>query len=225
MAHHPHIRKDLNDLDALIRKLPFALDDGEEVGRLYARWLRRPDRRTSYLIDLWTYCYVRRYFLTRFVRWPYSLAGSDLELNVERAYRKIEASRSGLREPERYPHWVIVICRNTFLNFVSRRKDHVSVEKVAEPAGDDDEGLLALHDDAVRASALDAAISRLPRYLQQVAAMRLRDGLDYEVIRERTGAPIASVRAYLHKALVHLRQDPHFLRVLGYGSRRPGSSE
>lgn len=216
-----HIRKELSDLDELIRRLPFALDDGDAVGALFSRWRRRPSRRNAYLIDLWTYCYVRRYFLIRFVSSGSRMAGSDLEHAVEAAFGKIERSRSGLIDPERYPRWVIVICRNTFASHVRRTPGHVSVDMVAEPAQAPDP-VLELHDQAIRAAALEAAIGRLPKSLRPVARMKLIDGLDYTVIQDRTGAPVPTIRSYLHKALVRLRQDPQFLRILGYG---PGPSK
>ncbi len=203
-------------------KLPFDLDDGAAVGRLYLKWDRRATSMRRYQLDLWTYIFVRRYFLIRFVRPGADYTMADVEEVVEQAYRRVEQKRSSLREKELYPNWVSVVCRRTFLNFVSRNPPRVRMDRVAEPAGQEDD-LLRLHDDAIRASALDAAIARLPGYLQTVIAMKLIQDLAYPVIAERTGAPLASVRAYVHKALVRLRADEDLIAVLGYETPSTGS--
>ena len=208
-------KSDLSRLDGLIRQLPFDLDDGAAVGALYAEWKAAPGKRNQYLIDLWTYCYVRRYFLVKFVRSEGGYSSGDLEMVIERAFKKISIGRETVREATRYPNWVVVVCRNTFVNFVTRQPDHVPVDRIAEPRVDP-EPLDALHDQAIRASALDAAIRRLPAWLRVVARLRLVDGLAYEVIQERTGIPVPSVRTYANKAVMRLRQDKALLRGMGY---------
>lgn len=212
-------KSDLSRLDGLIRQLPFDLDDGAAVGALYAEWKAAPDKQNQYLIDLWTYCYVRRYFLVKFVRSDAGHSSGDLELVIERALQKIAAGRETIRDASRYPNWVVVTCRNIFVNFVTRQPDHIPVHRIAEPRVDP-ELLDALHDEAIRASALDAAIRRLPAYLRAVARLRLVKGLAYEVIQERTGIPVPSVRTYAHKAVARLRQDKAFLRGMGYESEK-----
>lgn len=212
-------KSDLSRLDGLVRELPFDLDDGAAVGALYAEWKGAPGKQNQYLIDLWTYCYVRRYFLVKFVRGDGGYSSGDLELVIEKAFQKIAAGRDSLRDATRYPNWVVVVCRNTFVNFVTRQPDHIPVDRIAEPRADP-EPLDALHDEAIRASALDAAIRRLPAYLRAVARLRLVKGLAYEVIQEQTGIPVPSVRTYAHKAVTRLRQDKIFLRGMGYEVER-----
>jgi RNA polymerase sigma factor (sigma-70 family) len=217
-----YLHTGLSELDRMAARLPFDLDDGAAVGALYQRWIRKRRGKARYQIDLWTYCYVRRYFLIRFVHTSRTYTNADVDYVVERAFSRIESKRSTLREETRYPHWVTVVCRNTYLNFISRHPDHVGVDRVAEPEWIEDE-MLRVHDDAIRASALAAAIERLPNYLQSVIRMKLVEGLEYQVIGDRTGAPTASVRAYVHKALVRLRRDTELLTVLGYGLSPQGS--
>ena len=214
-----HTLTPLRDLDDLVAGLPFDLDDAAAVGRTFRRWLRRGGKRASHDLDLWTYCYIRRYFLLKFVRSGALGSPADLEMLIDRAYRRVEDGRRDIREPHRYAHWVVVVCRNTFLNHASRFPEHVAVDRIAEPgaaaAAED-----AWHDRALQIGALEAAISRLPTYLRAVAEMRLLRELPYDVIADRTGQPVPSVRAYLHKALVRLRRDGVLLRILGY---EPGS--
>jgi RNA polymerase sigma factor (sigma-70 family) len=217
-----HLRKDLKDLDSLIRRLPFDLDDGDAVGRLYAEWNQNRRTQTGYLIDLWTYCYVRRYFLIKFIRSDAAYTGADLEMVVERSFLRIARKRETIREQHKYANWVIVVCRNTYLNYVTRQPDFVPMDRIAEP-GAEDELLIELHDDAMRATALEAAIVRLPAHLREVAWMKLVDGLEYDDIEQRTGIAVPSARAYVHKALTRLRNDSRFLAILGYDPGASGS--
>jgi RNA polymerase sigma factor (sigma-70 family) len=217
-----HLRKDLKDLDSLIRRLPFDLDDGEAVGQLYGEWVQHGRAQAGYLVDLWTYCYVRRYFLIKFMRSDAAYTGADLEMVVERSFLRIAAKRDTIREQHKYANWVIVVCRNTYLNYVSRQPDFLPLDRVAEP-GAEDEMLVELHDDAMRATALEAAIARLPAHLREIAWMKLVDGLEYEDIEQRTGITVPSARAYVHKALTRLRNDARFLTILGYEAGESGS--
>ena len=48
--------------EPVARHLPFSLDDVSAVNRTFVRWLDKRRRRDGRLIQLWTYCYVHRYF-------------------------------------------------------------------------------------------------------------------------------------------------------------------
>lgn len=222
LSPRPYLHADLSRLDGLVRQLPFDLDDGAAVGSLFAEWRRSSRPRARHLLDLWTYCYVRRYFLVKFVRSAEHSTASDLEMVIDRAFKKVADNRKSIKDPERYPRWVIVVCRNVFVNHVTRQPAHISVDRIAEPSEEPDD-VGRLHDEAIRATALDTAIERLPRHLREVARLRLAGELDYEVISDRTGLPVPSVRAYLHKAVVRLRRDRRFLDSLGYDRPPPGS--
>ncbi|NNE71551.1 MAG: sigma-70 family RNA polymerase sigma factor [Rhodothermales bacterium] len=224
MSPRPHLHSDLSRLDGLVRQLPFDLDDGEAVGALFTEWRRSRRRRSAHLLDLWTYCYVHRYFLLKFVRAAEGSTAGDLEMVIDRAFRKVSENRASVKDPRRYPHWVTVICRNVFVNHVTRHPGHISVDRIAEPAQPPDT-LEAIHDDAIRAGALDGAINRLPRHLRIVARLRLVQDLAYEVISERTGIAVPSIRAYVHKALLRLRKDRRFLEAMGYEHQLPGSDQ
>ncbi|MBO6574556.1 MAG: hypothetical protein JJ896_03995 [Rhodothermales bacterium] len=210
-------RKSLGRLDDLIARLPFSLDDGDAVGDVYEEWRQKPSAGLQHLVDLWTYCYVRRYFLMKFMRSSVRHSSGDLDMVVERAFRKIEQGREAILDGRRYPRWVIVVCRNTFLNFVGRYPDHISVDRIAEPSGETDVDQVLDH--AMRATALDVAIARLPTYLRIPVRLRVVQELSYEVISERLGMGIASVRTYVHRGLQRLRQDRALREALGYETR------
>jgi len=218
-------RPELLGIDRLAKRLPFPLDAVDAAGAVFARWRDSGRLRDQRTVDLWTYCYVRRYFLVRFAREP-AFGVSELEDVVERAFRRIETGRSALREPERYARWVTVVCRRTYLNFVSRRTDLTPVDRIAEPEAAEPSPE-TVHDRAGTMAALVAAVGRLPGFLQTCARMRFVEGCDYDEIAVRTGRPVATVRAYTHKAVVRFRRDGRFMRHVrehaGYESDDTGS--
>jgi RNA polymerase sigma factor (sigma-70 family) len=220
-------RSELSGLDQLSRQLPFSLDALDRVGEVFDRWRKRGRPDDERTVALWTYCYVRRYFLVRFAR-EASYTLGELEEVVERAYKRVEKGRHGLRIADRYPRWVVVVCRNTYLNFVTRRRESVRVDRIAEPQ-DEDIDLEALHDGTGFMLVLGAAIDRLPSFLKQVASLRYVDGMEYDEIAVQVEKDVATVRAYAHKAVVRFRKDRHLMTCLrkrtGYGSSPEGSIE
>lgn len=218
---------DLQELDALAARLPFRLDAIDEAGAVFERWLRSPNDADEYVVSLWTYCYVRRYFLVRVAREP-SFTVGDLEQVIDQAYQRIEGGRAELREPSRYARWVVVVCRNTYVGFVSRRVESLRLEQVAEPEQAPDE-LDVWHESAGLKTVVRSAVERLPPFLRPVAEQRFLLGMEYEAIAAASGRDSATVRAYVHRALLKLRSDRRLLRWLrlsgGYDFPDPVSGE
>lgn len=196
---------DLKSLDALASKLPFHLDDTNEVNEAYCAYRERSHLESAYHIDLWTYCFIRRYYLIKFIS-EASFRPPELDQVVERTYRKVEKSRFQLERNDRYAQWVSVICKNTYVNFVTRRKYvttlDVAINDEPEVSSRDigeDAGALYL--------ALSRAIERLPLFLRSVARMRLVEDLSYEEISRMTGKTVPTIRSYVHKICRRFRHD------------------
>lgn len=194
----------LDALDALAGKLPFGLLDLQQVNELYAAQQVAPEPERGRQIELWTYCFVRRYFLVRLLRYD-GLGPADLEEAVSRTYGRIERGRPRLRCAARYGHWVQVVCRNSFVNFLRRSYRFVPLEEsteahlVAEPVPS------VRHPGVQRA--VISAVDRLPGYLRPVARMRLLERRPYLEISELTERPIGTVRSYAHRAQQMLQDD------------------
>lgn len=196
---------ELRSLDELASSLPFHIDEADRVNEVFIRYhaQRRPvDRR---LLDLWTYCYVRRYFLIKFIR-ESAFRASELEQVVERTYRRVESGRLEIDNADRYAQWVSVVCRNTYFSFLSRRYPTTGLDRVDMPTEDGPE-----IDSHVEAGALHlalvGAIGRLPRHLQSPVRMRFIEHLSYEEISRITGKRVPTIRAYVHKACRRFRKD------------------
>lgn len=201
-------------LHALAARLPFHLDDTERAGAAFRRWREGgasehpPERRDAekHVVQLWTYCFVRRYFLVKFAACPPGPA-SDLDELVGRVFNKVERGYAGVRQPARYPHWVSVVCKNTYLNYL--RRERPATRSIDEEGGLPLPSSHRAHEDLGLAKAVvAAAVERLPGYLQPVARMRLLEAHSYEAIREKTGTALPTARAYASRARQQLRQDP-----------------
>jgi len=211
-------------LRRLAEQLPFGLDDTARAGRAFRRWRdgdearpphdethaedRLPKRAADVkrVVDLWTYCFVRRYFLVKFAAQPEAPA-SDLDELVAQTYQKVENKRADVRQPERYPHWVSVVCKNTFINYLHRhRPASVSISEddspplPAEGRASDSIGLAR--------EVVAEAVARLPEYLRPVARLRLLERCSYNEIQRETGTSVPTARSYAGRARRQLREDP-----------------
>ena len=197
-------------LRALVARLPFGLDDSEQAGQAFRAWRacgpEEDCREEKQVVDLWTYCFVRRYFLVKLTA-RHARAASDLDELVERTHKKIENGRSGVRKPERYPHWVSVVCKNTYLNYL-RRDPPASVSLNEEDSPPLASGERVRGDLGLAKKVVADAVARLPDYLQPVAQLRFLESCSYKTISKRTDTPVPTARSYAGRARKRLRQDP-----------------
>jgi RNA polymerase sigma factor (sigma-70 family) len=191
-------------LDAVAAHLPFTLSETEKANETFQRWLQHGNDEDLVAVELWTYCYVCRYFLVRFVRRP-DCATPDMELLVEKVSLAIHQRRHELRDGMRYANWVSVVCKHAFLNYRRSRRRILNIDalRIEYPDLQDD----GLADAAQAFREVAAAIERLPPYLQEITRLRFFEGLDYEEIREATGRSPAVIRAYISRAIMLLRVD------------------
>ena len=200
-------QSELTSLESLASRLPFAIDESDCVNEAFAAWMISGERADKRTIDLWTYCYVRRYFLIKFIR-EARFRASELDQVVERTYRKVERARGDIERHDRYAQWVSVVCRNTFVNFVSRRRTVQGLgpthDRAVEPeeVADMDVNAAAIH------ASLLKAIEALPSFLQATARMRFVENLSNEEIGRIIGKRAPTVRAYIHKICKRFRADP-----------------
>jgi len=129
----------------------------------------------------------------------------------------VERGRKRLKQHNRYAQWVSVVCKNNFINFVTRRSHVITLDATAM-ISDSDGDLFELMpesewvDPSVDAGMLYVALARaiedLPQFLHHVARMRFVEQLSYEEIGRLTGHSLATVRAYIHKVCTRFRRDP-----------------
>ncbi len=194
-----------SNLQTVIDRLPFSVDDTGAANDAFRRWMEGDDPDAKRTTDLWTYCYVSRYFLSKSTKGTFKNT-SDVDELITRAYRKVQDNRDGVRNPDRYANWVSVICKNTLLNYTRRDQFTESIEQEEGPTLTSDEEHLVADVGFVR-EAFDEAIERLPRYLQEPARLYFLEGQEFEEISKVIDKPVATVRTYKHKAVKKLRTD------------------
>lgn len=199
------------------RRLPFAVDDYAAAGEAFAAWRRSGHTADHDAVTLWAYCYVRRHLAARFAHERTS-SPADFDAAMSRAFGAVLDGLGRVAEPERFPHYVSVICKRTVWRHREQRQVHVEADEGLLP-GDDDAAPAPYASAVVRADVL-AAIAALPHSLAEVARLRVVEGMDYEAIADATGRPIASVRTYAARAVARLRDDPR-LRAHFYDDLLP----
>ena len=110
-----------SELRTVIDRLPFSVDDTDAANESFRRWRDEEDPKAKRHADLWTYCYVCRYFLGKSARGTFDNP-SDADELITRAYRKVQENRDGVRNAARYANWVSVVCKNTLLNYTRRNQ-------------------------------------------------------------------------------------------------------
>lgn len=194
-----------SELRTVIDRLPFSIDDTTAANDAFRCWVEQDDPEAKRNVDLWTYCYVCRYFLSKFMQGTFNNS-SDTDELITRAYRKIQDNREEVRNPERYANWVSVVCKNTFLNYTRRDRFSESIEEEEGPTLTAEKKHSTVEIGFVR-EAFEQAIERLPEYLQKPARLYFLEDRGFEEISEVLNKPVATVRTYKHKAVKQLRTD------------------
>jgi RNA polymerase sigma factor (sigma-70 family) len=200
-------------LESVLDHLPFSIDDTAAANDAFRRWRQQHHPSEERIVDLWTYCYVTRYFLGKATRGD--LRSTDADKLIKRTYEKVEEKRKEVRNPDRYAHWVSVVCKNTFLNHMRRHRIEESIDAEGGPT-------LSARDSTPVADmgfveeALVEAIDQLPDYLQAPARLYFLENKTFEEISDEIGKPVPTVRTYKHKAATRLRKNE---RLRGYVDR------
>ena len=186
----------------------------DQVNDAFLRWRHQHDDHAKYLVDLWTYCFVRRYFLLKFTRDPLFRNPADLDALIEQVYSNVQTHQHQVADTTRYANWVSVVCKNAFLNYMRAPDPTVSIDQQDGPQLRS-ESLEAVHDAGVVLEEFAAAVGRLPVYLRAVAYYRFVENRPYQEIGELTGKDLPIVRSYVNKAALKLRKDPLILALFG----------
>ena len=201
-------------LASVAQHLPFHLNETDKVNRAYRQWLQDDDDEAKYHVDLWTYCFIRRYFLIKFSREALFNNPADMDALIEQAYLKVQDHQTAVTGSGHYASWVSVLCKNAFLNYLRNVHQAVSLDQEEAPQLQGD-SLDALYDAGMLHQGLREAIGRLPEYLRDIARYRFIEGYSYEEIGQYIDKPLPVIRSYVNKAARKLRKDPLFLAYVG----------
>ena len=191
-------------LHTVLDRLPFSVDDTDAANDAFRRWREKQEETAERLVDMWTYCYICRYFLAKSTGSAFDSAAAPDKL-ITRTFEKVQDKRDSVRDPDRYANWVSVVCKNTFLNHTRRDRTADSIDREKGPT-------LQAEDPRVPKigfvqEAFSEAIERLPDYLQEPARLYFLEDREFEEISEQIGKAVPTVRTYKHKAVKQLRKD------------------
>jgi RNA polymerase sigma-70 factor (ECF subfamily) len=133
---------------------------------------------------------------------------SEAEDIVQETFLKAHHQRSKLREPEKFPAWLLTVTRNGARDRLRRRR----------PQADPDAfETMADHNVATPGSALEKeehqahlrrALATLPEEHRTALTLRYLEGLDYRAIETTMGLSNGALRGILGRALGTLRRMP-----------------
>jgi len=139
---------------------------------------------------------------------------SEAEEIVQDTFLKAHHQRSKLREPEKFPAWLMTVTRNGARDRLRRRRpqappetfDTLVDEKTATPGS-------ALEQEEHQAH-LRRALATLPEDHRTALTLRYLEGLDYRAIEAEMGLSNGALRGILGRALGTLRRMPGLERQL-----------
>lgn len=100
-----------------------------------------------------------------------------------------------------FGQWIYTIARNTFIDFVRKRQDDLSIDEkypmpVASPAPTPEERYINIQQRAQ----IDGYMERMPSDYRKLIEMRFFDELSYEEIAQRLAMPLGTVKTRIHRA-------------------------
>jgi RNA polymerase sigma-70 factor (ECF subfamily) len=137
---------------------------------------------------------------------------SEAEDIVQDTFLKAHHQRAKLRDPEKFPAWLLTVARNAARDRLRRRRPQ------AEPEAFD---TMADHAAVTPGSALEKeehqahlrrALATLPEEHRTALTLRYLEGLDYRAIESTMGLSNGALRGILGRALGTLRRMPQLQR-------------
>ncbi|MDE6570497.1 MAG: sigma-70 family RNA polymerase sigma factor [Alistipes sp.] len=119
---------------------------------------------------------------------------------LQETFIKVYINLHRYRAEYTFGQWVYTIARNTFIDFVRRQQDDLSIdERFTAPASlapTPEERVISLQ----QRSQIEGYLERLsPRY-RQLIVLRFFDELSYEEIAEKLAVPLGTVKTQIHRA-------------------------
>jgi DNA-directed RNA polymerase specialized sigma24 family protein len=193
----------------LAKKLRFPVSDVDAVNATYAEYRRTGDPKAWGQVEIWTYLYVFEYFTAKLIQRK-GFQSSDFEQLRDAALMGFYEKHTGVRDPDRFAHWLSVVCKNVFYSHLRAAAPIVDAEtEVGQPSVEHSTSL----DLALCKSILSRAVEALPEYLKPLAVMRFLEERSYDYIAAHTTHPLPTVRSYIHKAKRLLRKHPDVQRI------------
>ena len=161
--------------------------------RLAALALDGDDTAFEYLFDRYNEA-IRRLFVQR-------LGGpGDADDLLQETFIKVYINLHRYNPEYTFGQWIYTIARNTFVDYVRRRQDDLSIDdRIAAPASsapNPEESVINLQ----QRTQIEHCLDRLtPRY-RRLIVMRFFDEYSYEEIAAKLELPLGTVKTQIHRA-------------------------
>jgi RNA polymerase sigma-70 factor (ECF subfamily) len=133
---------------------------------------------------------------------------SEAEDIVQDTFLKAHQQRSRMREPEKFPAWLLTVTRNGARDRLRRRRpqaDATTFDTLADPQAATPGSALEEQEHQAR---LRHALATLPEEHRTALTLRYLEGLDYRAIETAMGLSNGALRGILGRALGTLRRMP-----------------
>ena len=101
-----------------------------------------------------------------------------------------------------FGQWIYTIARNTFIDYVRRRRDELSIDSINNrsmtPTTEEEPDSRIINEQ--HSVQIDRCMAALPEKYRQMVEMRFVYNLSYEEIAEQVGLPIGTVKTQIHRA-------------------------
>jgi RNA polymerase sigma-70 factor, ECF subfamily len=137
---------------------------------------------------------------------------AEAEDIVQDAFLKAHHQRDKLREPEKFPAWLLTVARNAARDRLRRRRPQADAETfdtLADPTAATPGSALEKEEHQAH---LRRALATLPEDHRTALTLRYLEGLDYRAIETTMGLSNGALRGILGRALGTLRRMPALQR-------------
>ncbi len=138
--------------------------------------------------------------------------GAEAEDMVQDTFLKAHHQRGKLREPEKFPAWLMTVTRNAARDRLRRRRPQADPETIgtlADPSAATPGSALEEEEHQAR---LRRALAALPEEHRTALTLRYLEGLDYASIEMQMDLSNGALRGILGRALGTLRRMPQLKR-------------
>lgn len=101
-----------------------------------------------------------------------------------------------------FGQWIYTIARNTFIDYVRRRRDDLSIDAISAPSvaptSDEEPDSRIINEQ--HSVQIERCMANLPEKYRQMAEMRFAREMSYEEIASQLGLPIGTVKTQIHRA-------------------------
>jgi RNA polymerase sigma factor (sigma-70 family) len=200
----------------LLKAIDFHIDNTSAANEHFILWRKKGSSKSRDMVQVWVYCWTRRYFLRKFMEGSISTVG-DAEKLIEEVFFTVHQKQATVKDPSLFASWVSVICKYRFLNYVRiKRPAKLDGYVMEEIGGEENTEENLLQDIDIKhffEKIITDEMILLPDYVQAVLRKKIWEDKSYDEISKETGYSVETSRAYFARGLKMLRESPNLKKA------------